>query len=107
MTARQLEGRLKEFNHAFRLVNGPAHVSGLYLYLPRHPMSNPANGLKHLGGIPSPRVLWNIPKRSLTINGIKHPSITQIVQRIVGKRLEGHGRVLSKGAAWSLFGVKA
>lgn len=63
MTFNEFVSKLRRLNGRIRAFRGKGHIAGLYLYMPKHPMSNPETGLKHLGGMPS-SFFCSLPKFS-------------------------------------------
>lgn len=64
MSGKEFVRKLKKLNSRIRVFPGSGRVDGIYLYMPKHPVSNPETGLKHLGSMPSSRLFSSLPKFS-------------------------------------------
>ena len=84
---------------------GKGHIAGLYLYMPKHPMSNPSHGMKHLGGMPSPRFFSTLPKYSFWDDRFKgfNKGWTDILRYLTSLRFAGRP-VISRQEAMEEFG---
>lgn len=63
MTFNDFRSRLRKLNSRIVCIAGRGRIAGIYLYMPKHELSNPETGLKHLGGMPSP-FFTTLPKYS-------------------------------------------
>jgi hypothetical protein len=105
MNGKDFIAKLKRLNPRIRFFEGRGHIAGLYLYMPKHPMANPETGLKHLGGMPSPRFFGRLPKEAFwddTLGGFNKGWAT-VVRELSRWRMAGRP-VISRLEAQRVFG---
>ena len=62
MTAKEFQKKLLSLRKGLRVIYGAGRIDGLYIFMPRHPVTNPVTGWKSLGGIPSSNFFSKVPK---------------------------------------------
>lgn len=106
MTAKEFQQGLLGLNSRLKVIHGNGHIDGLYLKMPRHPLSNPDNGLKHLGGIPSSSFFSNIPKFDFwddTCGGF-NKGYHSILRYLTTFKPDGFNAVIDRRQAVETFG---
>lgn len=104
MTFTEFKTRLRKLNRRLVAIPGAGRIAGLYLYMPKHPISNPETGLKHLGGMPSP-FFYNLPKYSFwddSLGGFNKGTDT-VLRTLSEWRFAGK-TIIKRGEAMAEFG---
>ena len=105
MKASEFKRKLRYCNSLIRVIPGQGRVDGLYLHMPKHPMANPSNGLKHLGAIPSARVFNTLPKHDFwddSMGGFNR-GWTSVLRYLNSFRIAGRP-VIGRSLALRVFG---
>lgn len=106
MNGKEFVAKLKRLNPRIRFFEGRGHIAGLYLYMPKHPAANPENGLKHLGGMPSPRFFGSgFPKEAFWDDALGgfNKGWASVVRELCNWRMAGRP-VISRSEAQKTFG---
>ena len=105
MTFNQFVTKLRGLNPKIRVIPGNGRVAGIYIFLPKHPIANPQHGLKHLGGMPSPRFFSTLPKYSFWDDklGGFNKGWASVLRELWLTRIDGLP-VITKQDAFRVFG---
>ena len=106
MDAKEFQKKLLRLRDGLKIVYGGQRIDGLYLKMPRHPAANPDNGLKHLGGVPSPNFFTGIPKFDFwddSLDGYNR-GWASILRYLSSYKPDGFRTVISREAAIRAFG---
>ena len=106
MNGKEFVAKLKRLNSRIRFFEGfGGPTAGLYLYMPKHPKSNPETGLKHLGAMPSPRFFSRLPKNDFwddSLGGFNR-GWQSVLRRLCSMRFAGRP-VINRSEAMRTFG---
>jgi hypothetical protein len=105
VNGKEFVAKLKKLNPRIKFFEGRGHIAGLYLYMPKHPMANPETGLKHLGGMPSPRFFGRLPKEAFWDDALGgfNKGWTSVVRELCNWRIGGRP-VIYRSQALKEFG---